>query len=164
MRSLPLLASLRRIWATRTPSLAIVTLATLLFSGCAIGDFTSYSGQQQNWPTQPGSFVSRNYVIPAYVHSWPDRPYVVLGYLDATTAPIRRQGVVAFAARRAKELGADAIIVMQQGQEYAGSISSGSAYTSGTLYNTGFIATTTGTGFSAPLFLGKAQVLAIKWK
>ena len=40
---------------------------------------------------------------------------------------------MAFAARRAKELGADAIIVMQQGQEYAGSISS--AYTSGFLYN-----------------------------
>jgi hypothetical protein len=53
---------------------------------------------------------------------------------------------------------------MQQGQEYAGSISSGSAYTSGMVYNTGFTATTTGTGFSAPLFLGKAQVLAIKWK
>jgi len=87
-----------------------------------------------------------------------------LGYLDATTAPIRGRGVVAFAARRAKELEADAIIVMQQGQEYAGSISSGSAYTSGFLYNRGFTATTTGTGFSAPLFLGKAEVLAIKWK
>jgi uncharacterized protein YbjQ (UPF0145 family) len=92
------------------------------------------------------------------------RSTTVLGRLDATTAPIRRRGVVAFAARRAKELGADAIIVMQQGQEYAGSISSGSAYTSGFLYNRGFTATTTGTGFSAPLFLGKAEVLAIKWK
>jgi hypothetical protein len=43
-----------------------------------------------------------------------------LGYLDATTAPIRRRGAGSFAARRAKELGADAIVVMQQGQEYAG--------------------------------------------
>ena len=71
---------------------------------------------------------------------------------------------MAFAARRAKELGADAIIVTQQRKEYAGSISSGSAYTSGFLYNRGFTATTTGTAFSAPLFLGKAEVLAIKWK
>jgi hypothetical protein len=86
----------------------------------------------------------------------PDRPYAVLGYLDATTAPIRRRGAVSFAARRAKEFGADAIIVMEQGQEYAGS-----AFTSGNLYNNGF---TAGTGFSAPLFFGKAQVLAIKWK
>ena len=46
-----------------------------------------------------------------------------LGYIDATTAPIRRRGAVSFAARQAKELGADAIVVMQQGQEYAGSIS-----------------------------------------
>src|SRR6266481_1862215 len=116
----------------------ITILFAVVLSGCAIGDFTPYSGQQQNWPTQPGAFVSTKYVIPAYIHSWPDRPYIVLGYLDATTAPIRRRGVVAFAARRAKELGADAIIVMQQGQEYAGSISSGSAYTSGFLYNRGF--------------------------
>jgi hypothetical protein len=103
--------------------------ATIFFSGCAIGDFTPYSGQQQSWPTQPGSFVSTKYVIPAYIHSWPDRPYLVLGYLDATTAPIRRRGAVAFASRRAKELGADAIVVMQQGQEYAGSISTGSMLT-----------------------------------
>jgi hypothetical protein len=141
-----------------------VLLASLLVSGCAIGDFTPYSGQQQNWPTQPGSFVTTKYIIPVYVHSWPNRPYNVLGYLDATTAPIRRRGAVSFAARRAKEFGADAIIVMEQGQEYAGSISNSSALTSGNFYNNGFTATTTGTGFSAPLFFGKAQVLAIKWK
>jgi hypothetical protein len=138
--------------------------SSLFYSGCAIGDFTSYSGQQQNWPTQPGSFVATKYVIPAYIHSWPDRPYIVLGYLDATTAPIRKRGAVAFASRRAKELGADAIVVMQQGQEYAGSISTGSTFTSGSFFNHGFTATTTGTGFSGPLFFGKAEVLAIKWK
>ena len=137
-------------------------LASLLVSGCAIGDFTPYSGQQQNWPTQPGSFVTTKYVIPAYIHSWPNRPYTVLGYLDATTAPIRRRGAVSFAARRAKEFGADAIIVMEQGQEYAGSISNSSAFTSGNFYNNGFTATTTGTGFSAPLFFGKAHWFIIR--
>jgi hypothetical protein len=142
----------------------MLSVAALLVSGCAFGDFTPYSGQQQNWPNQPGSFVATKYVIPAYIRSWPDRPYTVLGYLDATTAPIRRRGAVSFAARRAKEFGADAIIVMEQGQEYAGSISNGSTFTSGNLYNKGFTATTIGTGFSAPLFFGKAQVLAIKWK
>src|SRR6266436_1946344 len=141
-----------------------VIAATLLFSGCAIGDFTSYSGQQQNWRTQPGSFVSTNYVIPAYVHSWLDRPYIVLGYLDATTAPIRRRGVVAFAARRAKELGADAIIVLSHGTEYAGTISTGSAFTSGQFCGSGFNATTTGTSFSGPLVFGKASIILIKWR
>ncbi len=88
----------------------------------------------------------------------------MIGYLDATTAPIRRRGVVAFAAQRAKELGADAIIVLGQGQEYAGSISTGSTFTTGNFYPGGFNATSTGTGFSGPLFRGRAQVLAIKWR
>jgi hypothetical protein len=85
----------------------LTIFASLLLSSCAIGDFTPYSGQQQNWPTQPGAFVSTKYVIPVYIHSYPDRPYIVLGYLDATTAPIRNWvgGPVSFAAQRAKELG-----------------------------------------------------------
>jgi hypothetical protein len=57
----------------------LLFFSSLFYSGCAIGDFTSYSGQQQNWPTQPGAFVATKYVIPAYIHSWPDRPYIVLG-------------------------------------------------------------------------------------
>jgi len=66
---------------------------------------------------QPGTFISTKYVIPAYIQSYPDRPCIVLGYLDVTTR--RRGEPVAFAAQRAKELGADAIIVKEQGQEYA---------------------------------------------
>jgi hypothetical protein len=93
------------------------TITVLIISGCAIADFTTYSGQQQNWPTQPGAFVATQYAIPVYLHSYPDRPYNVIGYLDATTAPIRRRGVVGFAARRAKELGGDAIVVLSQGSE-----------------------------------------------
>lgn len=143
---------------------SLLCAAAAVFSGGAIADFTPHSGQQQNWPTQPGAFVYTKYVISAHVHSWPNRPYVVIAYLEAITAPIRRRGVVAFAARRAKELGADAIIVMQQGQEYAGTISNGSAFTSGNVYNNGSTATTTGTAVAVPLFFGKAQVLAIRWK
>jgi hypothetical protein len=139
-------------------------IITSLVSGCAIADFTTYSGQQQNWPTQPGSFVATQYAVPAYLHSYPDRPYNVIGYLDATTAPIRQRGVVGFAARRAKELGADAIIVLAQGSEYAGTLTTGNAFTSGNVYRGGFDATTTGTNVSVPLMLGKAQVIAIKWR
>jgi hypothetical protein len=47
----------------------------------------------------------------------------------------------------AKELGADAIIVLSHGTEYAGTISSGSAFTSGQFYGNGFNATTIGTLF-----------------
>jgi hypothetical protein len=79
---------------------------------CTIADFEPYSGQQQqNWPTSPGTFVSNEYIVPTYF-GYPPRPYNVMGYLDARTAPIRHRGVVVFAARRAKELGADATIVL----------------------------------------------------
>jgi hypothetical protein len=133
----------------------LTIFASLLLSSCAIGDFTPYSGQQQNWPTQPGAFVSTKYVIPVYIHSYPDRPYIVLGYLDATTAPIRNWvgGPVAFAAQRAKELRADAIIVIQQGQQYAGTDIHGKVDAYGHFH-----------GSSDAVFLGKAQVFAIKWK
>ena len=43
------------------------------------------------------------------------------------SAPIRHRGVVAFAARRAKELGADVIILLSHGTEYAGTISGSGA-------------------------------------
>jgi hypothetical protein len=138
-------------------------LVALLLSGCALADFEPYSGQQQNWPTSPGTFVNNTYVVPTYF-GYPPRPYNVIGYLDATTAPIRHRGVVAFAARRAKELGADAIIVLSHGTEYAGTISTGSAFTSGQFYGSGFNATTTGTGFSGPLVFGKASIILIKWR
>src|SRR5215469_3889432 len=85
----------------------LLVLTALILSGCAIADFTPYSGRQQNWPTVPGAFVKTDYAVPAYT-GYPNRPYNVIGYLDATTAPIRRSGVVAFGARRAQELGADA--------------------------------------------------------
>jgi hypothetical protein len=88
----------------------------------------------QIWFSRTGQFWRFRVVTPR----WPDRSYIVLGYLDATTAPIRRRGAVSFAVQRAKELRAEAIVVMRQGQAYAGSISNG--------------------------FFGKAEVLAIKWK
>jgi hypothetical protein len=37
---------------------------------------------------RPGAFVKTDYAVPAYL-GYPDRPYNVIGYLDATTAPIR---------------------------------------------------------------------------
>jgi hypothetical protein len=29
-------------------------------------DFESFPGQQQNWPTSPGTFVNNTYVVPTY--------------------------------------------------------------------------------------------------
>jgi hypothetical protein len=44
----PFLLRILKTCAARTLLLAMVTFATLLFSGCANGDFIHTSGQQQN--------------------------------------------------------------------------------------------------------------------
>jgi len=119
-------------------------------------EFSLYTGQQQNWPTQPGSFVNTQFAVPIYVRSYPNRPYNVIGYLEATTTRI----AVTYAAQRAKKLGADAMIVFEEG--YAGSISTGSAFTSGNFYPGGFNANTTGTSVS--MALTRAQFIALKWR
>lgn len=166
------------------PLLNVPLLTTLAaFAGCAMADFKPYVGAQQKWPTSPGTFMDTKYAVPTY-YGPPPRPYRVLGYVDAMTAPVRRRGVVAFAARRAKELGGDAIVVMQEGSEHVGTYSTGSAYTSGNvtgsyygrtnylgagtygttgnLYGTGF-SSTQSSSLSIPMFAGKASVLVIKF-
>ena len=63
----------------------LVTLALVaMLSGCATSDFHQYTGAQQNWPIASGAFVTTKYDVPAY-YGPPDRPYIVLGSLDATT-------------------------------------------------------------------------------
>jgi hypothetical protein len=158
----------REGWLADTAPL--VVLLGLLCS-CATSDFKPYSGGQQDWPTAPGGFIDSKYAVPTY-YGPPPRPYEVLGYLDATTAPIRRRGVVGYAANRAKELGGDAIVVLREGAEYRGTYHTGSAYTSssanGYSYGNSFYgsgsATTTYSGNSFPMFAGRASVIIIKFK
>ena len=77
----------------------ILAITATMLSGCAWAKFRAYEGgQQEQWPTSQGAFVERNHAIPAYF-SPPPRPYRVIGYIDATTAPIRRGGVVARSSR-----------------------------------------------------------------
>jgi hypothetical protein len=139
------------------PSRWFITFAAAaLLSGCAQPEFSLYSGQQQNWPTQPGAFVNAQYAVPIYVRSYPNRPYNVIGYLEATTTRI----AVTYAAQRAKKLGADAMTVFEEG--YAGSISTGGTFTTGSFYPGGFSANTA--GVSSTMALTKAQFIAIKWR
>jgi hypothetical protein len=86
-----------------------------------------YQGAQQNWPTAKGAFVSKKWDVPVY-YGPPDRPYIVLGSLDAHS---QVQGMlnsptedIWVAARRAKELGGDAIIVLNRNSENLGTVSS----------------------------------------
>jgi hypothetical protein len=100
-------------------------LACVFLGGCAVADFTPYSGAQQNWPVGNGAFVDNKYAVPVF-YGAPNRPYVVLGYLNAETAPVRsrRGAVIAFMARRAQELGGNGLIVLGTNREYVGAVSS----------------------------------------
>jgi hypothetical protein len=137
----------------------LILIACAFLSGCAIADFTPYSGAQQNWPVAPGTFVDNKYAVPVF-YGTPNRPYTVLGYLDVETAHARsrRSSIVSFMARRAQELGGNGLIVLSTNREYAGSISSGSTY--GNVYGGGgFNAASFGT--SAAIFHGKGDAVVI---
>src|SRR6266567_6314667 len=133
--------------------------ACALLVGCAVADFTPYRGAQQNWPVAAGAFVDTKYAVPVFFGA-PSRPYDVIGYLTAETAPVRsrRGAVVAFMARRAQELGGNGLIVLGTGSQYVGSVSTGSV--TGNVYGQGF--TATGFGTSTPMFGGQGDAVVIK--
>jgi hypothetical protein len=169
---------------TNTKITLAVALAAVVsaITGCTSTDFTPYAGAQQNWPTASGAFVSSKYVIPVY-QGPPARPYMVLGYVEAATSAGTgdyRTDAINAAARRAKGIGGDAIIVQSNGSDYAGTYSTGGAVTSGnysgnvtgtavgpnvigTVSGMGY-STTSGWGINAPLSRGRATVLVIKFK
>jgi hypothetical protein len=159
---------------------AIVAL-TITMASCGSQDFHQYTGVQQNWPTASGTFVSTKYDVPVY-YGPPNRPYIVLGSLDATT--IRGIGqdaesAVQDAARVAKKMGADGIIVIGSGREQTGTSSIGTASTYGSytggVYGAAFgnsvygrtygsgSSTTNVFGSSFVSYQGKASVLVIKF-
>jgi len=160
----------------------LVTLALAALSGCATSDFHQYTGAQQNWPTASGAFVTTKYDVPAY-YGPPDRPYIVLGSLDATT--VRGIGqdessAVQDAARVAKKMGANAVIVMGSGREQVGTSSFGTVSThsseTGSFYGAALgnsvyghtygsgSSNTNMFGSSFGSYQGKASVLVIKFK
>jgi hypothetical protein len=124
-----------------------------------MADFTPYRGAQQKWPVAAGAFVDNKYAVPVFFGP-PNRPYEVIGYLNAETAPVRsrRDRVIAFMARRAQEVGGNGLIVLGTDRQYVGSVSSSSV--SGNVYGQGFSATSFGT--TTPLFGGQGDAVVIR--
>ena len=165
----------------RLSKLFALSFVTALTS-CASQDFHQYTGVQQNWPTASGTFVSTKYDVPAY-YGPPNRPYIVLGSLDATTVQgigQNAESAVQDAAHVAKRMGADAIIAIGSGREQTGTssigtVSTNSSYTGGVYgaalgnsvygrtYGSGS-STTNVFGSSFGSYQGKASVLVIKFK
>jgi hypothetical protein len=126
-----------------------------------MADFTPHRGAQQNWPVAAGAFVDNKYAVPIFFGPL-NRPYDVLGYLNAETAPVRsrRGAVIAFMARRAQELSGNGLIVLGTNKQYVGSVSSSSV--TGNVYGQGFTATVFGT--TTPLFGGQGDAVVIRFR
>jgi hypothetical protein len=160
----------------------LLILFALILFGCATADFHQYTGTQQNWPTASGTFVSTKYGVPAY-YGPPNRPYTVLGSLDATTCARSWPRRGECSSRRcpcSQKNGADAIIVMGSGKERVGTSSFGNEHINsnysggyyGDIIGNSFYGRTYGNsssttnmfGSSFGSYQGKASVLVIKFK
>jgi hypothetical protein len=133
----------------------LVLMAAGLLISCTTSNFTPYEGAQ-NWPVSQGALVDRKYAVPVY-YGPPAQPYIVMGSLDVGNATAGTE--VGAAANKAKQLGADAIIVMRHGTSQVGTYSTGSA----TAYGYGNTATAYGSGISVPIIAGAASVAVIRW-
>ena len=104
----------------------LVSFVTIAFlTGCTTAKFLSYTGEQTEWPTSPGAMTETVDGVTVY-HGLPSKPYNVLGQLDLTQNHKLAPGAIQKAATVAKEHGADAIIVLRQGEQLLGVSSSGS--------------------------------------
>jgi len=89
--------------------------------------------------------------LPPLLRSYPDRPYKVLAEIDAPTTPL----ALAIGARRTKDMGGNAMIVLVEG-DAAGSMALGTGLMAGNAF--------TGTAVSVPLPVRQARFFAIQWK
>jgi hypothetical protein len=87
------------------------SLLILTLCGCEEMKFTQYNGQTKAWPTG-SSFTDKVYALPVF-RGWPEKPYDVLGYVEFSNANIDwNEGDVKQAARKAKTMGGDALIIL----------------------------------------------------
>ena len=88
---------------------------TWLICSCTQVNYTSYVGQQQDWPFANGALVHRRFALPVY-EGPPERPYRLLGWIEVENARgtlWRKSGGVDFAVKEAARRGADAVILLR---------------------------------------------------
>ena len=102
-------ASSVNIMRERMKALFLVCI-TLVLCGCTQVNYTSYVGQQQDWPFATGVVVQRQFALPVY-QGPPDRPYRILGWVRVDNARSKVRGLK-FAVAEAARRGADAVILL----------------------------------------------------
>jgi hypothetical protein len=85
-----------------------------LLCAFAASEFTPYRHIQWKWPTAPGAHVETKYAVPVYFRL-PARPYTILGSMNAKATQLHGDALIQYEARKAKEVGGDAIIVHTEG-------------------------------------------------
>ena len=143
---------------SKLASLLIATATATVLSGCYNSRVIAYSGQQSDWPTSPGAFQEISAGLPVYYGN-PPRPYTYLARIEISTESLVVKPIEA-AAKEAKKIGADAILILGEGSQPTGSFGSGSGIATGT----GGGAVVTGSGFSAITYAKSVTAIAIKWK
>lgn len=141
-----------------------VALAPSIFwlGGCTHTAFKQYTGSQQNWPRAAGAYVDTGYDVPVF-YGPPPRPYDVIGYLDAEAWPATDRKVLAAAARRAKTLDADAIVLVDIWSHYTGIVSTvGTTYASS--YAINYFAPPLVTGRALPILDDYASAILIRFR
>jgi hypothetical protein len=135
----------------------VIAAFAVVLCAYSSSDFHPYVGQQQKWPTSPGTFVDSQYDVPVY-YGYPPRPYTVVGMMEETSHG-RHSNAVADAAEEAKKLGADAVLV----QSHGSTSEPASAFTNASITPIGSGAMVTGSTIVARHHTDRATVLVIKW-
>lgn len=102
----------------KTPLLQLVCGAclALILTGCEVMTFARYSGEPRTWPTG-SSFSEAVYDVPVY-RGWPEKPYDVLGLVQFDNPNVDwNRGDIMQAAKKAREVGGDAIILVPRGTD-----------------------------------------------
>jgi len=165
---------------------AIVVCLGLMCSGCASTSFSRYQGQQIAWPTAQGSLVEpKNHGV-EIIHGLPSKPYAVIGFVEGSGMErknifggksIWSPDVLGAVAKVAKKNRAEAIVLLGSEREFAGFFNYQSSYTSpmyafGTANTIGPYstvnmqlsgATTTGWGYSTPMYERRFSAIAIRF-
>jgi len=125
----------------------LILITAGLLASCTTSNFTPYEGAQ-NWPVSQGALVDRKYAVPVY-YGPPPQPYIVMGLLQLGNATAGTE--VGAAANKAKEMGADAIILISHGTSQTGTITNA------------YVAGNTVQAYSIPIIAGAANVAIIRW-
>jgi hypothetical protein len=92
----------------------------VLLTGCATATYRPYIGEQQKWPTAPGSIINTQYELPAFM-CLPSAPYEVLGELKIRGGLHGQpaEECLPELTKKAQEIGADALLVVDGQQFFA---------------------------------------------